>query len=98
MSEGKEIDAAAPPPRVTQEMLNAAAQLIGIELMDAQKAMALPGVNRNLAHDETLRQIDVPLDTEPAIASHPAPPGKRFTTKRDRFKLSRVELPPFNTL
>src|SRR5262245_45916457 len=40
------------PQRVTKETLRAAEQLIGIELTDAQEAMALPGVNRNLANYE----------------------------------------------
>src|SRR2546425_4280092 len=66
------------PQRVTKQMLHAAEQLIGIELTDAQEAMALPGVNRNLASYEALRKIDVPLDTEPATAFHPALPGGRF--------------------
>jgi len=73
---------AAPPPqaaqRVTKEMLHAAEQLIALELSDAQEAMALQGVNRNLVSYEAVRKIDVPLDTEPAIAFHPAPPGKKF--------------------
>src|SRR5215475_11458692 len=66
--------------KVTKETLHAAEQLIGIELTDAQEAMALPGVNRNLASYEALRKIDVPMDTEPAIAFHPAPSGKKFNT------------------
>lgn len=97
-TEGLETDAAAQPRRVTKEMLSAAEQLIGIELTDAQETMALPGVNRNLTHYETLRQIDVPLDTEPGIAFHPALPGKKFNAKRSRFKLSKVEPPPFHSL
>lgn len=97
-TEGKETDAAAQPQRATKEMLHAAEQLIGIELTDAQETMALPGVNRNLANYETLRKIDVPLDTEPGIAFHPALPGKKFNAKRSRFKLSKVEPPPFNSL
>src|SRR5262245_56876070 len=44
--------------KVTKETLRAAEQLIGIELTDAQEAMALPGVNRNLASYEALRKID----------------------------------------
>ncbi len=71
--------------RITKEMLHTAEQLIGIELTDAQEAMALPGVNRNLAGYEALRKIDVPLDTEPATAFHPALPG-RLKTYRDRAK------------
>src|ERR1051325_2481933 len=49
--------------RVTKEMLHAAEQLIAIELSDAQETMALRGVNQNLISYETLRKIDVPLDT-----------------------------------
>jgi hypothetical protein len=66
-----------PPQRVTKEMLHAAEQLIGIELNDAQETMALRGVNQNLSAYESLRKIDVPLDTEPATAFHPGLPGKK---------------------
>src|SRR5919204_6122157 len=59
-----------PAPRITKEMMHQAEKLIGIELTDAQEAMALGGVNRNLDSYETIRKIDVPLDTEPAIAFH----------------------------
>src|ERR1043165_4497343 len=37
-----------PAPRITKEMMHQAEKLIGIELSDAQEAMALGGVNRNL--------------------------------------------------
>jgi len=97
---------AAPEPqqaqtsqRVTKEMLHAAEQLIGIELTDAQEAMALPGVNRALAGYETLRKIDVPLDTEPATAFHPALPGKKYNGKpTTKFKLSKQDIPKYNSL
>ncbi|MCI0337906.1 MAG: amidase [Acidobacteria bacterium] len=85
------------PQKITQEMLRAAEQVIGIELTEAQEAMALNGVNRNLANYETLRKIDVPLDTEPAIAFHPALPGKKFNTTRARLKPSKVDPPKFNS-
>jgi Asp-tRNA(Asn)/Glu-tRNA(Gln) amidotransferase A subunit family amidase len=74
--------AQAPPQRITKEMLHTAEQLIGIELTDAQEAMALPNVNNNLASYETLRKIEVPLDTDPAIWFHPALPGKKLNTKK----------------
>src|ERR1043165_7728707 len=61
----------SPALRVTKEMLDQTEKLIGIELTDAQEAMALSGVNRNLDAYETIRKVDVPLDTEPAIAFHP---------------------------
>src|SRR5262249_7937514 len=66
----------AVPQRVSKDMEHTAEKLIGFELTDAQEAMALDGINRNLANYETLRQIKIPLDTEPAISFHPALPGK----------------------
>jgi Asp-tRNA(Asn)/Glu-tRNA(Gln) amidotransferase A subunit family amidase len=86
------------PQRVTREMLRAAEQLIGVELTEAQEAMALPGVNRNLANYETLRKIDVPLDTEPAIAFHPALPGKKFSGVKTKTRISKIEPPKFKAV
>jgi Asp-tRNA(Asn)/Glu-tRNA(Gln) amidotransferase A subunit family amidase len=86
------------PQKVTKEILHAAEQLIGVELTDAQEAMALPGVNRNLASYEALRKINVPLDTEPAIAFHPALPGKKFNTAKTKIKASRIEPPKFKSV
>src|SRR5688500_6906928 len=53
------------PLRVNKDMLRHAEKLIGIELTDAQEAMALNNANTNLERYETLRKIEVPLDTEP---------------------------------
>jgi Asp-tRNA(Asn)/Glu-tRNA(Gln) amidotransferase A subunit family amidase len=86
------------PLRVTKDMLRGAEQLFGIELTDAQKQMALQNVNSNLERYETLRKIDVPLDTEPATLFHPALPGKRFNVKAANFKLGKIETLRFNTV
>jgi Asp-tRNA(Asn)/Glu-tRNA(Gln) amidotransferase A subunit family amidase len=71
-----------PPQKVAKEALHAAQQLLGVELTEAQEAMALAGVNRNLASYETLRQIDVPLDTEPAFSFHPGLLGKKYPRRQ----------------
>ncbi|MFY9572915.1 MAG: amidase, partial [Blastocatellia bacterium] len=84
--------------RVTKEMLHAAEQLIGLELNDAQEAMALRGINQNLTSYETLRKIEVPLDTEPATAFHPGLPGKKFEWKPVKFKLTKQEIPKYTAL
>ncbi|MFN0107750.1 MAG: amidase [Blastocatellia bacterium] len=75
--------------RVTREMMQATEKLIGIELTEAQENMALPGVNRNLTNYENLRKIDVPLDTEPATAFHPALPGKLKTYRQRAAKSAK---------
>ncbi len=86
------------PQRVTREMMRAAEQLMGIELSEAQEAMALPGVNRNLASYETLRKIEVPLDTEPAVRFHPALPGKKFRGRPAGPRASRIEVPKYGVI
>jgi len=85
------------PLRVTKDMLRQAEKLIGIELSDAQEAMALQNVSTNLDRYETLRKIEIPLDTEPAIWFHPALPNKKFSVKPTKFKLSKVQSPQLNS-
>ena len=75
-----------------------AEKLMGIELTDAQEAMALGGVNRNLDAYETVRKIDIPLDTEPAIAFHPVRAKKELYVPRTKFRFGKVELPQFKTV
>ena len=85
-------------PRITKEMMHHAERLIGVELTDAQETMALPNVNRSLDSYETLRKIDVPLDTEPAIAFHPAPARKSLYGPKTKFRFGKVELPQFKSV
>jgi Asp-tRNA(Asn)/Glu-tRNA(Gln) amidotransferase A subunit family amidase len=88
------------PLRITKEMMHNAEKLIGIELTDAQEAMALRNVNGNLDSYEVVRKIEVPLDTEPAIVFHPALPGfhvKRAPAKL-KFRFGRNEPAPFKSV
>ena len=87
-----------PAPRITKEMMQQAEKLIGIELTDAQEAMALGGVNRNLDSYETNRKIDIPLDTEPAITFHPTRAKKELYVAKTKFRFGKVEPPPFKTV
>src|SRR6188474_2973052 len=87
-----------PTPRITKEMMHQAEKLIGIELTDAQEAMALGGVNRNLDAYEANRKIDVPLDTEPAIAFHPTRAKKELYTPKTKFRFGKVEPVQFNNV
>ena len=89
---------ATPAPRVTKEMMHQAEKLIGIELSDAQEAMALDGVNRNLNSYETIRKIDIPLDTEPAIAFHPTRARKELYANKTKFRFGKVEVPQFKSV
>src|SRR5215207_7750 len=92
------VPSPTPAPRITKEMMHQAEKLIGIEFTDAQEAMALGGVNRNLDAYETNRKLDVPLDTEPAIAFHPVRARKELYAPKTKFRFGKVELPQFNTV
>src|SRR6266404_26933 len=70
--------------RITREKLNKDGNVKGNKLTDAQEAMTQRKVNNNLDNYEAVRKIDIPLDTEPAIAFHPALPG--FHIKRAKVK------------
>jgi len=90
------IDASAQQPqpdaplRVTKEQLKDALEILGLEFTEAQRDMMLPGVNNALAGYETLRKIDVPLDTEPAFHFRPALPGKEPKPRPSRFLPTRA--------
>jgi Asp-tRNA(Asn)/Glu-tRNA(Gln) amidotransferase A subunit family amidase len=92
------VPSPTPAPRITKEMMREAEKLIGIEFTDAQEAMALGGVNRNLDSYETIRKIDIPLDTEPAIAFHPMRAKKELYVGKNKFRFGKVDIPPFKSI
>src|SRR5260370_677217 len=88
------------PFRISKDMMHSAEKLIGIELTDKQEDMALPGVNRSLDSYEVVRKLDVPLDTEPAIAFHPALPGfhVKRAARKTKFKFGKNEPAQFKSV
>ncbi|HVB36983.1 MAG TPA: amidase, partial [Vicinamibacterales bacterium] len=67
------------PAPITEQAVKAAEAIDGVHFTDAQEAMAAQGVNDHLENYETLRQVTVPLDTEPAVTFRPYPAGKQPT-------------------
>jgi Asp-tRNA(Asn)/Glu-tRNA(Gln) amidotransferase A subunit family amidase len=63
--------------RINKETLECGEKIFGVDFTDAEEEQALTGVNRNLDTYDTLRQINVPLDTEPAVTFRPYLPGKK---------------------
>jgi len=74
--EGRPPDA-PPDPGITRETLEAAQTIIGLQFTDAETDLAVPAVAENLERFTRLRQVTVPLDTEPAFAFHPAARSRR---------------------
>lgn len=65
------------PPRLDKATLDCAEKVFGIDFSDAEDEQMTRGVSRNLDTFEQLRQMDVPLDTEPAVTFRPYLPGKK---------------------
>jgi Asp-tRNA(Asn)/Glu-tRNA(Gln) amidotransferase A subunit family amidase len=76
--------AAAAPPKFGKDALKGAEQIAGLQFTDAEEDAALNGVRRNLDSYETLRKLDIPMDTEPAITFRPYLPGKQPTGRATR--------------
>jgi Asp-tRNA(Asn)/Glu-tRNA(Gln) amidotransferase A subunit family amidase len=74
------------PLRITKDQLQAGLKLLGLEFQDAELDMMMPTVNRALGNYERVRQIDVPLDTEPAFAFHPGLPDRVPIKGPQRFE------------
>jgi Asp-tRNA(Asn)/Glu-tRNA(Gln) amidotransferase A subunit family amidase len=66
-----------PAARIDPDTLDCAEKVFGVDFTQAEEQQAVDGVNRNLASYEQLRELNIPLDTEPAITFHPSLPGKR---------------------
>jgi Asp-tRNA(Asn)/Glu-tRNA(Gln) amidotransferase A subunit family amidase len=73
-----------------QESLKGAEQVAGLRFTDDEEALALPGALRNLDSFETLRRLDIPLDTEPATSFRPYLPGTRPTGRSTRNAALRI--------
>jgi Asp-tRNA(Asn)/Glu-tRNA(Gln) amidotransferase A subunit family amidase len=65
------------PQRITKEILDCGEKIFGIDFNDAEEQQMLGGVNRNLDVFERLREMDIPLDTEPAVTFRPYLPGRK---------------------
>ncbi|MFO7767917.1 MAG: amidase, partial [bacterium] len=74
---------------VTLSDLDAAQRMIGVEFPQEEDEMMLRGVNRNLRTYETLREMDIPPDTEPALIFDPRPAGFRVPEGPSRVEMRR---------
>ncbi len=85
--------------RVSKEQLKDALEILGLDFTEAQRNMMLGSVNRNLGTYETLRGIDIPLDTEPAFHFRPALPGKEPKPRPSKFVPTvGTKLAPFSDI
>ena len=63
--------------RISTATLDCAEKVFGVDFTPEEEQAAVAGVNRNLTSYEQLRELDIPLDTEPAVTFRPYLPGKK---------------------
>ena len=79
-------------PRITQEMLEEAESIAGLEFSDEERDLMLQGLNGNLRSFEMLRTVDLPNDVSPALYFKPVPPGVTVDVPRLPARRSRVSV------
>jgi Asp-tRNA(Asn)/Glu-tRNA(Gln) amidotransferase A subunit family amidase len=65
------------PQRISTDTLDCAEKVFGVDFTPEEEQAMVNGVNRNLATYEQLRELNIPLDTEPAVTFRPYLPGKK---------------------
>lgn len=60
---------------ISKEDLDAAERIMGLEFSDEEDEQILRGVAGNIRNYNSLREMDIPLDTEPALTFDPRPVG-----------------------
>ena len=88
------------PPKFGADVLKCAEQIDGVAFTDAENAMAASGASRNLDSYEELRNLDIPLDTEPAMTFRPyrgqtrtaglTPASESKSTRNAKLTIGRV--------
>jgi len=79
---------------VSLEDLDAMERIMGLDFGVEEDEMAQRGVNRNLRTFEQLRELDIPLDTEPALTFDPRPAGFAMPTGPSRFRMRQPAVVP----
>jgi Asp-tRNA(Asn)/Glu-tRNA(Gln) amidotransferase A subunit family amidase len=84
-------------PKITPEMIDAAAALAGITIAPDQKQMMLDGLNEQRSGYVDIRKLHIPNSVPPAYIFDPLPPGAKVNTeKRDPIYSTAVATMPKN--
>jgi Asp-tRNA(Asn)/Glu-tRNA(Gln) amidotransferase A subunit family amidase len=81
---------------ITPEAVVGSERLIGLDFSEEKIEMLLPGLRRQLAHFQGLREFPLSNSVPPALLLDPVPVGMKFDCARRKFKMSplpRVKLP-----
>jgi Asp-tRNA(Asn)/Glu-tRNA(Gln) amidotransferase A subunit family amidase len=89
-AEAQTADAPKPPttPKITPEMIDAAAAIVGITVTAEQKAKMLDGLNSQRESAAAIRNLHLPNSVAPAYVFDPVPPGMVLDTVKRPVRMS----------
>ena len=76
------------PSKITPEMMDAAAAIVGITLTAEQKTMMLEGLNSQRESAAAIRELHLPNSVAPAFVFDPVPPGMVLDTVKRPMRMS----------
>src|SRR5580704_10755250 len=84
---GAGIDAHA-MPKITPEMIDAAAAIAGVTLTADQKELMLEGLSKQRDSVAVIRTMKIPNSVAPAFVFDPVPAGMKLDTERKPMRMS----------
>ncbi len=76
------------PPRITADMINAAATIAGITIAEDQKALMLDGLNSTRDNVFAIRKLPLPNSVAPAVVFNPVPGSTVLDTLKKPQRIS----------
>jgi Asp-tRNA(Asn)/Glu-tRNA(Gln) amidotransferase A subunit family amidase len=77
------------PPRVTRDMIDAAAAIAGVVIADDVREAMIRGLTDNLESYEQIHALALPNEVPPVLVFDPVPAGMSFEPERRPFRASQ---------
>lgn len=74
---------------ITEEMLDEAEAVLGLQFDEDERELMLEGLNRNRDRFEQIRELDIPNSVAPALSFDPVLPGRQLPSGLGTFRMSR---------
>src|SRR5208282_3690953 len=83
---------AADKPKITADLIDAAARIAGVPIAEDQKQMLLDGLNSQVGDYEAVHKLQIPNSVAPALVFDPVLPGRKLPTARAPMRISSAAL------
>jgi Asp-tRNA(Asn)/Glu-tRNA(Gln) amidotransferase A subunit family amidase len=79
---------AADKPKITKDLIDAAARIADVPIAEDQKQMLLDGLNGQVADYEAIHKLQIPNSVAPALVFNPVLPGSKLPRERVPMRIS----------